>query len=329
MSFNWGESVYVPGDYYLEILGFTIYVYLTKRITAYGRIMGGKRALGEFIENFIYGKVAEGAFKEFLKNKYGLEALTDVDVADFILGEYLPDIIAIKKNDRYETMKFWVEIKEVRRDQRWLLVPVSAVRARPYDAYVAVWVGLPDEHLAWLIKNIPDVGAKMSEEWRRRLAEIESTVKNIPCKIVGYVMWEDVYRVMLAGEGNQNAKKELDKKYGLKGWYYFKGSEKLFDPDDRTWSGAQVGENIGFVLKRLWGRADWDELYQHILQNKRLVPPVSTAGKRKKLPEICNHLKDQDYRELSFKCLDHQLSIIEKNRGAVKRSKSWFEYPLS
>ncbi|MGC8988287.1 hypothetical protein [Infirmifilum sp.] len=325
-SVSVGEDVYVSRDDYLEILGFTIYVYLTGRIEKYSGIMRGKRALGEFIENFIYGKIAEVAFREFLRNKCGLEVLTDIDVADFIFGEYLPDIIAIKRNNDYETANFWIEVKEVRRDQRWLLVPASAIRARPYDAYVAVWVGLPDEHLAWIIRNVPEAEAKMSEDWRKWLAEVENAVTNIPCKIIGYVTWNDVKLVKRAEQGDRSTEKELNGKYGSKGWHYFRGSEKLFDPDDRSWSGTEVRENIGFVLRRMWKVADWNELYQLILQNSRLVE--EQIGTKGKLPQICKHLTDRDYRENSFKCLNHQLSLIREKKGTIKRTKSWFEYPL-
>lgn len=330
MSFELeGIDVTVPKDKYLEILGFTTYAYFTGKITAYSGIMGGKRALGEYIENFTYGKVAEVAFQEFLRKKLGLEALTDLDVADFILGMYLPDIIAVKKNGDYEVLKFWTEIKEVRRDQRWLLVSASATRARPYDAYVAVWIGLPDEHVAWLIKNVPEAQAKMSGEWKNKIVrEVESLVENIPCKIIGFVTWNDVKMVRSEREGGREAREVLDRKYGYNGWYYFAGNKSLFDPDDPSWRGSVVRENIGFALRRLAKATDWNELHKLILENKRLVDEQIKVEKMRGVPEFCRRLYSRDYRDLFLKCLELQLEEIKKRYGTILRRESWFKQPL-
>lgn len=324
-----GIDVFVSKEKYLEILAFTTYAYLTGKITAYSGIMRGKRALGEYIENFIYGKVAEVAFQQFLMREFRLEALTDLDIADFILGIYLPDIIAIKKNNDYEVMKFWVEIKEVRRDQRWLLISASAVRARPYDAYVAVWVGLPDEHIAWLIKNVPEASAKMGADWKKVISKIESVIENIPCKIIGFALWNDVKQVMLAKQGDVKAKEYLDSKYGYKGWYYFSGNQTLFDPDDPSWRGSSVGENIGFALKRLARATDWSLLYRLIMDNRRLVKDVVPIRNMRGVPEFCRWRSVYDFRDLFTRCVDLQLKRIKKRYSTIIRNSSWFQQPLS
>lgn len=324
-----GVEVSVPREKYLEILGFTIYTYYAGKITAYSGIMGGKRALGEYIENFIYGKVAEVAFQEFLRRKFRLEALTDLDIADFILGVYLPDIIAVKKEEGYEVMKFWIEVKEVRRDQRWLLIPASSTRSRPYDAYVAVWVGLPDEHIAWLVKNVPEVSAKMSSEWKRMLKNIEDVVENIPCKIIGYASWEDVESVEKAKQGNDQAREFLNSKYGPRGWHYFSEGESLFDPDDTSWRGGRIGENIGFALRRLAQATNWEQLRELIMCNQRLVGKVPIRRGMRGIPGFCKKWRYVgDLRELFTKCLEYQLKEIEKRQGTIRRSVSWFQQPL-
>lgn len=319
----------VPKEKYLEILAFTSYAYLSGKITSYSGIIGGKRAFGEYLENFIYGKVAEVAFQEFLKTKTGLEVLIDLDLADFVLGMYLPDIIAVKKNGAYEVMKFWIEVKEVRRDQRWLLIPASSVRERPYDAYVAVWVGLPDEHVLWLISQIPDVSAKMTDELKDRIAEIGSKVERIPCRIIGFAMWSDVKQVLLAHKGNAEAREALDKKYCSGGWFYFTGKEALFDPDDRAWTGSRVGENVGFALKRLARATDWKTFREHIDRNERLVLDKLEVKTKKGIPELCRNLAERDIRELYLKCLNKQLDSMKARYKTIVRKTSWFAQPLT
>jgi hypothetical protein len=170
--------IFVGKEKYLEIIGFTTYAYLTGRITKYSGIAGGReRTLGEYIEDFIYGKIAEEAFKLFLQSRFGLQTLTEIDIADFCQGVYLPDIIAVKNKNSFVPLKFWIDVKEVRREQKWLLIPLSSIRQRPYDAYVAVWVGLPEEHVIWLIESVPEIKKKMSKDWQKKASEIAEKIK--------------------------------------------------------------------------------------------------------------------------------------------------------
>jgi len=336
-------EVRVERDRYLEILAFTTYAYLSGKITAYSGILGGQRSLGEYIENFIYGKVAEEAFKKFLHSNFGIESLTDLDIADFILGYYLPDIIAVKLNDEYVATKFWIEVKEVRREQKWFLIPESGVTNRPYDVYVAVWVGLPDEHIAWLIKNVDEARSRMSKEWLKKMAEIEEMVSNINCRIVGYALYPDVERVLKAKNGDALAEKELDKKYGEEGWYYFDGRTALFNPDDRTWRGAVVGRNIGFFSSRLEKASKWDdEFLKYLYENERIVPLISkfytyqdrkgrTRSRTRTIkPDLCKKFgaKTEDYREIFQMCMEHQLECIKGKYGSIVRKTSWFKQTI-
>jgi hypothetical protein len=322
--------VSVPKDRYLEVLGFTIYVYLAKRITPYSGMFGGVRTLGQYIENFIYGKIAEIALQIFLKEKLGLETLTDVDLVDFIEGVYLPDLIAVKRGSDYEALKLWVEVKEVRRDQRWFLIPASAVRSRPYDVYVAVWVGLPDAHVAWLVKHVPEVMNRMSDEWKKLVSDIEKNVENVPCEIVGFVTWNEVDLVIKAHNNDSKAKQELNRRFGQKVWHYFTGNEPLFDPFNPSWRGSKVGENIGFYLVKLRGVSDWDSLRNLIQENKRLIGPITKDPKIKRgdFPEICGK-PHGDLREFAQRCIEIQLNMMKERYGSIVRSKSWFEQPLS
>ena len=322
--------VFVPKDRYLEVLGFTMYAYLAEKITPYSGMFGGVRTLGQYIENFIYGKIAEIAFQMFLKERFGLEALTDVDLAGFIKGVYLPDLIAVKLGSDYETLKLWIEVKEVRRDQRWLLIPASAVRSRPYDVYVAVWVGLPDTHVAWLVKHVPEVMNRMGDEWKKLVSDIEKNVENVPCKIMGFVTWSEVDFVVKAHNNDSKAKQELDRRFGQRFWFYFTGEERLFDPLEPSWRGSEVGENIGFHLIKLQEVSNWDFLHNLIQENKRLVGPITKGLKIKSgdFPKICGSPRG-DLREFAQRCIEIQLDMMKKQYGSILRSKSWFEQPFS
>jgi hypothetical protein len=329
-------KVTVPKDKYLEILGFTIYSYITRKITPYSTMRGGVRTLGEYIENFVYGKVAEVALQIFLKNKMNIETLTDIDLTDFIEGKYLPDLIVIKRDTDYEPLKLWIEVKEVRRDQRWLLIPRSAVKSRPYDLYVAVWVGLPDDHVAWLVKHVPDILNRTSSEWRERFEDIGKNVENIPCEIIGFVTWNDVSLVVKAHEKDESAQQELNKKFGQRRWHYFSKNKKLFDPEDPSWKGSKVGENIGFYLKKLREVSDWNTFRALILDNKRLVEltalkDVKMKKKMKKgsFPKTCEEMRaGEDFREFAQRCIELQLGEMKRRYGSLLRTRSWFEQPL-
>jgi hypothetical protein len=332
-------EIFVNKEKYLEIIGFTSYAYLAGKITKYSGMAGGRtRTLGEFIENFIYGKIAEEAFKLFLRGKFGLQTLTEVDVADFYQGIYLPDVVALKKNTAFVPLNFWIDVKEVRRDQKWLLVPASSVRQRPYDTYVAVWVGLPEEHVLWLVKNVPEVKQKMRKNWLEKVGKIANNIDRIPCKISGFALWGDVRDVITAEQSSHEdekveARKNLTKKFGENGAFYFDGKTSLFDPENSSWQGAKVGENVGFVLKKLEKSSDWEKLVSLILKNKRMVPKIpllrtknGALSKKGGLPP--KYGKFPDYRNAFQAYFSDQLKEIRKKFGRIERTTSWFAQPF-
>jgi hypothetical protein len=305
------SEVFVEKDRYLEILGFTCYAYIAGKITKYSGIAGGRtRTLGEFIENFVYGKVAEEAFKSFLAG-FGLKTLTELDVADFYQGIYLPDIVAVKRDDEIIPLRFWIDVKEVRRDQKWMLIPASSVGKRPYDAYVAVWVGLPDEHVLWLMKNARCIEEKMSEEWLRKASEIARNIEQIPCRICGYATWDEVSAIL-----------ERRGKFEVKGGYYFEGNTPVFDPEDPSWQGAKVRKNVGFYLKYLEKGSNWENLLDLIKKNERIVPPVPMPRTKSGLPPRFKNY--DDYRNAFQEYFCQQLNSIRERFGKIERTRSWF-----
>jgi len=333
-------KIFVEKEKYLEIIGFTSYAYFTGQITKYSGMAGGRmRTLGEYLENFIYGRIAEEAFKLFLENELGLQTLTEVDVADFYQGTYLPDIVALEKGSNFIPLNFWIDVKEVRRDQKWLLVSASSVRDRSYDAYVAVWVGLPEEHVIWLIKNVPEVKKKMSKDWLKRVNKITNNINKIPCEIRGFASWNDISAVVDARHSKSkkvktDAEEFIIKKFGANGSFYFDGNTPLYDPDDPSWKGAKVGENIGFALRRLEQSSNWDELASLITKNKRIIPKVNLKRRKKngaiyktyKLPTKYDNFTD--CRNAYQTYFEDQLDAIRKNIGRIKRVASWFTQPL-
>ncbi|MEM4439451.1 MAG: hypothetical protein QW680_12575, partial [Pyrobaculum sp.] len=266
----------------------------------------------------------------------GLEILTDADIADFIEGKYLPDILAIKKGRGecdYEIAKFWIEIKEVRRDQRWLLIPASSARERPYDAYVAVWVGLPDDHIAWLIKNVPEVAKRMTgSDWEKKFNELEKTIESIPCRVIGFVLWDDVKNVLTVRQKSE-IKNSLNQKYGERRWYYFSKNSPLFDPEDPRWKGSKVrNENVGFYLKSIANASKngWNELVEKIKANSRIVEGAVPI-KKGEIPKVCKELAQKsykDFRDLFLSCIEKQFNEIQRRYGCIRRVKSWFQQPL-
>jgi len=325
-------------EQYLEALGFTVYAYLSGKITKYSGMAGQKtRTLGEFIENMVYGKIGELAFKNFLKENLDIEVLTEVDIAGFYNGSFLPDIPSYADG---KALKFWIDVKEIRRDQKWLLIPASSVNSRvnsrPYDAYVAVWVGLPDEHILWLIENVPYIKNKMDGSWVKKVQKLADSIENIPCEVMGYVTWYDVQKVIDYFDKSDNSAKEcLEKKFktksGKMGANYFKDGDKLYDPEHPEWHGSEVRENIGFYIPSIKNSSNWEvEFKNFIFKNEKLIGPVlipktknGSIRKSAGLPD--SYIGYEDLRVATQDYLEKQLEEIKNsNNNCLKRNKSWF-----
>jgi hypothetical protein len=334
------NKITVPQDQYLEALGFTAYVYLSNKITKYSGMGGQKtRTLGEFIENMVYGKIGELAFKIFLKDNFNIDVLTEIDIAGFYSGVYLPDIPSFSDG---RALNFWIDIKEVRRDQKWLLIPASSLTLRAYDAYVAVWVGLPDEHILWLIENVPYIKSKMDDSWKKIVQKLADEIKEIECEVIGYVTWNDVDHVKKYFKQNDNSSKEyLEQKFKTKsgniGANYFQDGDKLYDPENPEWQGSQIKENIGFYIPSLKDSSNWQGEFRILItENKRLIGaipiPKTKKGNAKKsvnLPD--NYVKNfNELRDATQKYLEDQLEKIKSgNNNSLKRNKSWFSEEIN
>jgi len=329
------SKIAVSKEQYLEALGFTGYAYLSGKITKYSG-MGGQRTrtLGEFIENMVYGKIGELAFKNFLKENFNIDLLTEVEIAGFYQGIYLPDIPSYADG---RILNFWIDVKEVRRDQKWLLIPGSSVNLRPYDAYVAVWVGLPDEHILWLIENVPYIKNNMGDSWKKIVQKLAGEIEKIECEVIGYATWKDVSSVINYYISQENTSQAyLQEKFGngsnvLYADYFLDG-DKLYDPQNPEWQGSQVRENIGFYIPHLQKVSDWQtEFRNFISNNSRLVERVEIPRTKTLSIKKMTGLPDsystgyEDLRDATQDYLTTQLDEIKKlNNNSLKRNKSWF-----
>ena len=265
-------TVTVMKDEYLGILGFTMYSFFTGRITKYSGITGGQRTLGEYIEHFIYGKVAEVGFRKFLQENLSIETLTDADLAGFILGVYLPDLVAVKdQNNQWDVLRFWTDVKEVKESQKWLLIPAQDkdTVARPYDAYVAVWVDLPKEHLYALLSQAPDVQDALDNDWKQKAEKIAEKVSSIQCEIKGFVLYSDIENVKKALRGDSTAENTLNEDFSEGGWGFH-------DPEDDSLRLEGLNnihrKNYGFKLGSLRNsEEDWMKFREFLISNRRTV----------------------------------------------------------
>jgi hypothetical protein len=334
------NKITVCKEQYLEALGFTAYVYLSDKITKYSGMGGQKtRTLGEFIENMVYGKIGELAFKNFLKKNFDIDVLTEIDIAGFYSGIYLPDIPSFSDG---RALNFWIDIKEVRRDQKWLLIPASSLTLRAYDAYVAVWVGLPDEHILWLIENVPYIKSNMGDSWKKIVQKLADEIEKIECEVIGYVTWKDVDNVInYFMWKNNHSKKYLEQKFktnsGNIGANYFQDGDKLYDPEDPEWQGSQIRENIGFYIPSLKNSSNWQgEFRDLIIKNKRMIGPIPIPKTKKGNVKKSVNLPDdyvKNFNELrgaTQKYLEDQLDEIKsRNNNSLKRNKSWFSEEIN
>lgn len=265
-------TVLVSPDDYIECIGFTTYAYLADKIVKRDLMKGSERALGEFLEHFIRGKLAEYAFKAYIENIAKLEALVDVDLPFFIAGGYLPDILALKTNEKWDFAQFWIEVKAVTGQQRWMLVPTTSVagterkQPRPYCAYVNCLVDLPQDHVARLIKYAPKIAEKMSAEWQARLAD----TGEIKVTVLGYVLYNDIKNILTS---DADSRRDLDEAFGSENWRYLKKRTSFRDTETHKTYGNFGRDNCVVRLTKL--RQNWEQFAGLIRNNRPLAPESS------------------------------------------------------
>ena len=265
-------TVLVSADDYLECIGFTTYAYLTNKIVKRDLMKGSERALGEFLEHFIRGKLAEYAFKTYIENIAKLEALVDVDLPFFIRGKYLPDILALRMNEKWDFARFWIEVKAVTGQQRWMLLPTTSVtgskrkQPRPYCAYVNCLVDLLQDHVARLIKYAPKIAEKMSPEWKAKLVD----VGEIKVTVLGYVLYNDVRNILTS---DASSRQSLDEAFGPENWRYLKRQTSFKDIETGKGYGGFGRDNCVVRLTKL--RKNWEQFTGLIRSNKPLAPENS------------------------------------------------------
>jgi len=236
---------------------------------------GSERSLGEYLEHFIRGKLAEHAFKKYLLTTYSQEVLTDVDLPVFIVGDYLPDLVAIKRNDTWDFARFWIEVKAVVKKQKWMLTPTTSVigskrsQPRPYCVYVECLVDLPQDHISRLLKYEPNINRKMSTEWKEKLADLSE----IEVTVLGYALYNDI-RDILGSE--PEAVHRLNTTFGADNWRFLPKRKSFKDSETGASYGDFNRDNCVIRLSKL--RQDWDILASLLKKNEPLVPIVASRN---------------------------------------------------
>jgi hypothetical protein len=269
------ERIAVRPEEYVEALGFSTYTFLTGKIVKLDLYKGGaERLLGEYLEHLIRGKLSEIALKKFLLERFGIECLLDLNLPTFIKGDYLPDILAFKTEKRWIIPKFWIEVKAVQEHQKWSLIRASSLRggkrrnARPYDAYVNAMVHLPKNHLGRLIKHAPSVKMRISKEWLERLQDLEC----VEVDILGFALYEDMTRILKAGEGDKEAEDQLDKIFGSGGWAFIKKGSVLVNPETGRKTVKIGADNCAITLSSLRATEnEWKNLVNLLKENRSTV----------------------------------------------------------
>jgi hypothetical protein len=298
----------VSTDQYLESLGFTFWVFEAEKIGLRDLYKGSKRAFGEFVEHVVRGKIAELAFKNFMKQEHRAELLTEVELPVFLEGDYLPDVVAFRQGDAsWIIPTFWVDVKAVQEGHKWMLIRASSLSeaktkrrtARLYDAYVNVLVKLPPDHLARLLKNVPDIGSRMSREMLNLLAD----VPHVEADILGYALLSDIEDILKAKNGDRVAEARLNSAFGEHNWAFFAKGGKAYDPETGEGGAEMQTDNCAVALSAL--RSDWTRFLS-------LLGSEGLASKMR-LPE-----------QRSFK--EQMTGALEKY--AKTESSSWFARPL-
>lgn len=261
------QIVSITIEDYLECIGFTIYAYLEDKIVKRDLMKGSERSLGEFLEHFIRGKLAELALKKYLQTSFGIESLTDVNLPIFIEGDYLPDLLAYKTSKVWDIARFWIEVKAVTAKQKWMLIPTTSIsggsrsQPRPFCVYVECLVDLPQEHVARLIKYFPKIREKMSEQWTEKLGDIQT----IEVTVLGYALYHDIACIL----GQRN----LDSVFGKGNYGYLEKHKTFLDQETGKPYGGFNRDNCAIRLSKL--RQNWDPFIQQVKTNSSLAPATS------------------------------------------------------
>ncbi|MEM3629315.1 MAG: hypothetical protein QXE06_08120 [Candidatus Bathyarchaeia archaeon] len=270
----------LESEEYAEALGFAVYTYLTGAIAKRDLYKGGAtRYLGEYLEHVLRGKLAEIAFKKFLLLNFDFRVITDIDLPGYIPGKYLPDILAFKNKAKWQVPQFWVDVKALTEEQKWMLVRASSIRGgkrakpRPYDAYVNVRVLLPRDHIGRLIKYAPLIKNKISKEWKRRMQDL----KSVEAEILGFATYHDVanilqvYEAQLQPPQKKKLGNKLNRLFGQGNWNFFKKGHPLPDPDTGEKTVELGSDNCAIVLSKLRTDKHWGKLLKMFRKNQPLV----------------------------------------------------------
>jgi hypothetical protein len=175
-------------------------------------------------------------------------------------------------NEKWDFARFWIEVKAVTGQQRWMLVPTTSVagskrvQPRPYCAYVNCLVELPQDHVARLIKYAPKIAEKMSAEWKAKLADIGE----IRISVLGYVLYDDIKSILAS---DSDSIQKLDEAFGPENWRYLKKQTSFKDIETGKRYGNFGRDNCVVRLSKL--RQNWEQFASLVRSNRPLAPENS------------------------------------------------------
>lgn len=133
---------------YIKALKFALKLRYAGKAVGDWRSTGTRRTLGQYMTDHASGKMAEMAFAKFLKANFGLEAEIDLKIYPGAQAIDRGDIASLKRGAKKFDPELKIDVKATGKTSKWLLVDQREFDNRFYDAYVAVMVNLPKNHLA-------------------------------------------------------------------------------------------------------------------------------------------------------------------------------------
>lgn len=205
---HWLNTRFLPNCVFIDEEGYAkmcvdaLKILGTTAATDYGA--SRQRDLGQLWADMTRGYLGEYAFKQFMAEKWGLEAQLGHERGD--LSEFLPtDIHTIRtKDETYRPPKLQISIKTTKWNGIWLDIPGDQFNHA--HLHILVKVGTGRDHLFAFFKHISvfrdkvlkrgeDVGALTPNQSEQLFAELPSFTP-IPAYICGFVWRNATYEAL-------------------------------------------------------------------------------------------------------------------------------------
>jgi hypothetical protein len=182
-------AVELNADDYVAAVKFALKMWFSGKSTTEWR-GSVRRGFGEYLEDFVPGKLAEVAFCRFLVEAFGLRAQPNFEVYPGIRQIDQGDVGFVLSGREIKYLS--IDVKATKPTARWACLDEKEFRNRPYKAYVWALLELPVGHLAGLVYeavrngNLEELGEDI-----RRLGE---SLRSIKAELAGFALREDLER---------------------------------------------------------------------------------------------------------------------------------------